>query len=383
MVCDAEGLIGKEMFAIDGCKLPSNASKDWSGTKADLAKKKKKLDRAIRYILNKHRDTDQKDLDEDMREREQKQRKKLQRTSRKIKQFLDEHEDRKGVSGCIVQSNITDNDSAKMKTSHGVIQGYTGVAAVDAKHQVIVHAETHGQGQEHGLLEPTIEQAHKNLKYSKRQKHKTKITADSGYHNGKALEYLNAQHIDGYIADTGFRSRDPKFKDYTRHKLKDRLKPKERFTVEDFTYSKKNKTCHCPAGHAMWLQGEDLKIGHHRFMKFQAYQADCEACTLRKRCLRNPQHKTARQVAIKLGITQAHKEISLIEQMKRKIDSAKGRCIYSQRLGTVEPVFGHITDAIGFKRFGLRGREKVNAQWQLVSMIHNIFKIHRCGWSPT
>jgi len=112
----------------------------------------------------------------------------------------------------------------------------------------------------------------------------------------------------------------------------------------------------------MWLQGEDLKIGHHRFMKFQAYQADCEACTLRKRCLRNPQHKTARQVAIKLGITQAHKEISLIEQMKRKIDSAKGRCIYSQRLGTVEPAFGYITDAIGFKRFGLQGREKVNAQ---------------------
>ena len=48
--------------------------------------------------------------------------------------------------------------------------------------------------------------------------------------------------------------------------------------------------------------------------------------------------------------------------MKRKIDSAKGRCIYSQRLGTVEPAFGYITDAIGFKRFGLRGREKVNAQ---------------------
>jgi len=95
-----------------------------------------------------------------MREREQKQRKKLQRTSRKIKQFLDEHEVCKGVSGCIVQSNVTDNDSAKMKTSRGVIQGYTRVAAVDAKHQVIVHAETHGQGQEHGLLEPTIEQAH-------------------------------------------------------------------------------------------------------------------------------------------------------------------------------------------------------------------------------
>ncbi len=318
-----------------------------------------------------------------MRAREEQQREKLQRASRKIKRFLEDNEDRVGTSGRVVQSNITDNDSAKMKTSHGVIQGYTGVAAVDAKHQVIAQAEAHGQGQEYGLLEPTIDQAHKNLKYSERQKHKTTITADSGYHNEKALAYLDEHKLDGHIADTGFRSRDPKFKDYTRHKPKDRLKPKERFTVEDFKYSKKNKTCHCPAGHAMWRQGEDLRIGHHRFMKFQAYQADCEACRLRKRCLRKANQKTARQVAIKLGITQVHKETSLIEQMKRKIDSAKGRHIYSQRLGTVEPVFGHITDAIGFKRFSLRGREKVNAQRQLVSMIHNIFKIHRYGWSPT
>ena len=37
-----------------------------------------------------------------------------------------------------VQSNITDDDSAKMKTSHGTIQGYNGQALVDTKHQVIV-----------------------------------------------------------------------------------------------------------------------------------------------------------------------------------------------------------------------------------------------------
>ena len=44
-----------------------------------------------------------------------------------------------------------------MKTSHGVIQGYIGVAAVDSQYQVVVHAEAHGQPQEHGLLKPTVE----------------------------------------------------------------------------------------------------------------------------------------------------------------------------------------------------------------------------------
>jgi len=39
LICDKLGLIGKEMFAVDGCKLASNASKEWSGTKGELKKK--------------------------------------------------------------------------------------------------------------------------------------------------------------------------------------------------------------------------------------------------------------------------------------------------------------------------------------------------------
>src|SRR5512147_672005 len=58
MMCDQLGLIGKEMFAIDGCKLPSNASKEWSGTKADLRKKKEKMEKAVKAIIAKHREMD-------------------------------------------------------------------------------------------------------------------------------------------------------------------------------------------------------------------------------------------------------------------------------------------------------------------------------------
>jgi len=90
------------------------------------------------------------------------------------------------------------------------------------------------------------------------------ISADSGYHNRVALGYLDGQHIDGYIADTGFRSRDPRFKSYERYKPKDRLKPKHRFTVEDFNVNLSKKTCQCSAGKAMWLKCKDGQIGHHR-----------------------------------------------------------------------------------------------------------------------
>jgi len=376
LVCDELGLIGREMFAIDGCKMPSNASKEWSGKYADLGKKRKKIDRAVRYILKRHKEADQANLDEAIVEREKRQIKKLRQASRKIKRFLEQHDKRIGASGREVQSNITDPDSAKMKTSHGVIQGYVGVVAVDADHQVIVEAGAFGQGQEHDLLKPMVEGMEDTL--GKESLEESKLLADSGYHSEETLKYLKREAIDGYIADPGFRSRDPRFRDYRRHKPKQLLKPKERFDQTDFEISLKRKRCRCPAGHEMWLKAEQAKIGHHLFMQFQAYEKDCNGCTLRKRCLRNPKQHTARQIHVRLGITEDRKQ-GLIEQMKRKIDSPEGRHIYSRRLGIVEPVFAHIESAIGFTRFSLRGRRKISGQWKLVAMLHNMLKIHRYG----
>ena len=380
LTCDDLGLIGKEMFAIDGCKLPSNASKEWSGTRAELLRKQKKMEKAVRYILKKHRETDAKKQDPDIVQREQQQIETLRKASKKIKKHLDTCEEKTGVNNNIVKGNVTDPDSAKLKTSHGVYQGYTAVAAVDSKHQIIVHAQAYGKSQEHGLLEPMIEGAHKNLNHGPRKRKQTKITADSGYHNQPALEYLDAEGIDGYIADVGFRSRDPRFKDYKRHKPKSRLKNKKRFKVSDFTVDLEKKTCVCPAGKPMWLKGESQAIGNYIFMQFQAYEKDCPVCPLKDKCLKKSDQKTPRQVNINLGITRDGKQ-SLIEQMKKKIDSETGRHIYSQRIGTVGPVFGNIKEMIGFRRFSFRGKEKVNAQWQLVSMLHNIGKIHRYGWT--
>ena len=82
---------------------------------------------------------------------------RLRSKVRKLETWLQTHEDKVGPSGKIRQSNLTDNESAKMPGSHGVVQGYNGVAAVDAEHQVIVHAEAFGEGTEHALLKPMIE----------------------------------------------------------------------------------------------------------------------------------------------------------------------------------------------------------------------------------
>jgi hypothetical protein len=57
--------------------------------------------------------------------------------------------------------------------------------------------------------------------------------------------------------------------------------------------------------------------------------------------------------------------------MKLKLDTARGRELYSRRLGTVEPVFANLQNR-GMRRFTLRGRRKVNARCQLFAMVHNI-----------
>ena len=141
MVCDEAGLIGREMFAIDGCKLPSNASKEWSGTRNDFKKKAAKL----------------------IRDKEEQYVETLDKQLKKVRIWLRENEDRTGSRKSIIKSNITDNESAKMKISRGVIQGYNGVTMVDDKKQIIVAAVAYGHSHEQAVLEPVIDQTRENL----------------------------------------------------------------------------------------------------------------------------------------------------------------------------------------------------------------------------
>ena len=53
--------MGGTVFALDGCKLPSNASKEWSGTIADLKKRKKKIEKKVKELLAEQRKTDKRE----------------------------------------------------------------------------------------------------------------------------------------------------------------------------------------------------------------------------------------------------------------------------------------------------------------------------------
>ena len=59
LVCEEMNLLGGTMFALDGCKLPSNASKEWSGTIAELRKKQEKIETKVAQLLTEQLKADQ------------------------------------------------------------------------------------------------------------------------------------------------------------------------------------------------------------------------------------------------------------------------------------------------------------------------------------
>jgi hypothetical protein len=63
--------------------------------------------------------------------------------------------------------------------------------------------------------------------------------------------------------------------------------------------------------------------------------------------------------------------------MKRKLKTKAGKAVYAARNAIVEPVFGQIKQARGFRQFLLRGIDKVRGEWSLVCLTHNILKFYR------
>jgi hypothetical protein len=96
--------------------------------------------------------------------------------------------------------------------------------------------------------------------------------------------------------------------------------------------------------------------------------------------LRTPEKTKTRQVAFFQGKAATTPE-SHTDRMKKRIDSPVGRVLYGRRFATVEPVFGNLRHNKGLDRFTLRGRAKVDTQWKLFCLVHNIEKLAHHGYA--
>jgi len=292
------------------------------------------------------------------------------------------NEEKLGSHKTPVKSNITDPDSAKMTTSKGTIQGYNSIAINDDKHQIILQAQTWGSVGEQQTLKPAIEQLQTQLTKlgTPETFSTTKFTADSGFHSEINLEFMASTGLDAYMADSAFRSRNPLFSQsetYQTEQEKRRLKRSKGrsrlFNSSDFHFDEKKQTCHCSAGKEMWLSVKDVETAGRHYVRYSGYLKDCRVCPLQTQCMRKKPTKQGRQVQFETN--SKDKIISYTDKMRVKIDSSPGRREYSKRLGAIEPVFGNITVNKGMNKFTLRGQDKVNTQWKMYCLVHNIEKL--------
>jgi transposase len=375
LVCEQENLLGGTFFALDGLKLSANASKESSGTVAELKNKRRKIRQKVKRLLKDQIAADKDDDDNfagpSTRER---QIDKLKKQAVRIEKWLKQNDAKIGVNKKELRSNVTDNDSAKMYTAHGTVQGYNAQALVDSKQQVIVHGEAIGKGLDNDNLAPVVDGAKKNLerigKGSDYFEGKI-LTADSSYHSVTNIAKCNEEKLDAYIPDNKFRNRDKRFA--TRVGYRPRSK---KFTFADFKYDRDKNQYICPNGKRLTRLG---KTGRHKGKLLKRYvsnETDCRRCQLRAKCLQN---KDAKRRHFTYYVDASGNNIS--QAMVKKIETLKGRKIYPQRIGIVEPVFANIRVNKGMNKFTLRGKIKVNIQWLLYCMVHNIEKIANYGFA--
>jgi len=347
--CSQLKLINGEMFAIDGCKLPSNASKEWSGSLSDLRKKRDKLGNHITELLHQHQELDRdekarkklkpfKKTMGDDKERRTRSIKRLENKLERLNKFLESAKPKIGTAGVEVQSNITDGESARIKGPHGYIQGYNGIAIADSGNQVVISAEAIGSGAESGCFPEMLDSLEENMKTltgKEKPLKKALLEGDTGYFSEDNLREAVNRGINVLIPDSQFRQRDP----YFAEKKEIKVKRNRKYAMEDFIYYEANDCFICPSGKTLEYKYHVI-LRNNSGKKYQAKSSDCFSCSQIDKCTKK---RSGKKHARTLYIIDKKYENPLSRKMRQMIDEPVNRELYSRRMQIIEPVFSNIT----------------------------------------
>jgi hypothetical protein len=199
------------------------------------------------------------------------------------------------------------------------------------------------------------------------------LTADSNYHSFNSLTVCRDEKIDAYIPDIQFRKRDPRFAEQGRFQQQADATP-GLFTTADFLFDPDKQVYRCPQGKELTCHACNQTNRYRTYDIYHARVEDCATCAVKTRCL--SKSTTSRRY---LSVQVDTQPPNLIDEMKAKIDTEQGKQIYAKRLGIIEPVFANICIHKRMHRFTLRTKLKVDVQWRLYAMVHNIGKIQAFG----
>jgi len=181
------------------------------------------------------------------------------------------------------------------------------------------------------------------------------VCADSGYGSEENYQYLEEQQIDGYVKFNYF------------HKEQTKKWKEDPFKADNLHYNESNDTMTCPMGQQMNNIGDRERTTASGFkQQYSRYQAkSCEGCPLRSSC-----HKAQGNRIVEIN----HELRRFKNKAREKLLSEQGKKHRSKRPADVEAVFGAIKHNKGFRRFNLRGLDKVAIETGLLAIAHNLAK---------
>lgn len=377
----AEGLLSIKELYTDGTKIEANANRYtfvWGNAiKHHKEKIKQQLDQLWQYAqkvaAEELDDTDPSGFDkidaqkveqtinkinEALKDKEvdSKVKQKLNYAKRNWPANLEKYEQQEQIMGEERSSySKTDTDATfmRMKEDHmknGQLKPAYNVQ-LSTNNQFIANYSLHQKTTDTTTLIPHLEQYEQEFN----QKPEV-VTADAGYGSEENYEYLEQNTITPYVKHNQFDRQQS-----------EAITNKKPFAAEKLHYNKEKDCYYCPMGQAMNNIGTTTRTTTTGFkQKLTLYRAqNCEGCPLKGIC-----HKAKENRTIEIN----HHLNRLKRQADELLLSEQGIRHRKQRPCDVEPVFGNIKNNHHFKRFMLRGLEKVSIETGLIALAHNLRK---------
>ena len=341
MLCERLGMIGFEHLAIDGEKIQANASYRKSMNHKRLESRYDKVIKGMEKLLNQdpgESPTEQTNL---------KRLTKLKREKKKLEALADKLKSLGEKGHKDANINLTDEEAPVMKHKNGrSLPSYNHQSTVDKELGVTIAVATTVTLDSGADLLPLVDAAEKNA-----GKDFEKITADSGFCDYGVLKDVEENRTEEYFVP-----------DRLHEVSRNKDSADRKFDAVHFM---KDSDCGliCPEGHTMRIKAVNEKEDHN----VTIYEGTrCGDCPVREKCTKGNKR------TVSIDSREPYRDI-----MRDRLNSARGREIYSTRQWLVEAPHGHDQKNMKWIQHHLRGLAKAKLEFMLIRIGANLGKICR------
>lgn len=221
------------------------------------------------------------------------------------------------------------------------------------ENQFVVNFTIHQEAGDATCLIPHFEKLQQRI-----ERQSEKAIGDAAYGSEENYAYLEQEGVENYLKYN-----------YFHREQKKKYQPNP-FQLQNMPYDEQRDSFTCPNQKQLNFHKVEKRTSKNGYpSEYHLYICeDCQDCPLREQCAKKP-FKGNRQLRINFPLVQYRRQAS------QNLRSEEGVRLRSQRGVDVETVFGRIKENWGFRRFSLRGLDKVTVEWGLLCMAHNLSKV--------